>query len=252
VAKKSLGQHWLKDKAVVKTMAEVANLDSNDTVIEVGSGHGVLTAKLVKKARHVVSVEIDEELASSLREKIGNPENLTVEHADFLEFDLSKFDSYKIVANIPYFITGKIIRKLIDAPNQPSRIVILVQKEVAERLAARDGKHSIISILSGHFYDIELSSVVPAESFEPSPKVDSQIVVMSKKDSLDTVDFNALKYLVRSGFSARRKKLLNNLSAGLQIDKTEVKIWLEKAEVGENARAQELSLEQWYRLISTR
>jgi len=251
MSKKSLGQHWLNDNKVLDEIIEVSGISEKDTVIEIGPGQGVLTRELIKYASNVLVIEIDEELASHLSDRLDDPINLEIVIADFLEYDLSKIDKkYKVVANIPYFISGKIIRKFLDTNFQPEQMTLLLQKEVAQRLAATPGKTSVLTILTNHYYDVELFSVVPAESFDPPPKVDSQIVLLKKKQAQNKVSFMILSRLVRTAFSSRRKKLTNNLSPTL-ISKDVAYSIFRKVGLEENVRAQELSMQQWYELAES-
>src|SRR5579862_6366474 len=212
-AKKSLGQHWLKDEAILEGICEAAGLQKDDTVLEIGPGLGSLTAKLVKHAGKVVAVELDEDLAISLAGKIKTS-NLEVVQADILKFDLTQLPpDYKVVANIPYYLTSNLIRVLCESANPPVLMVLLVQKEVAERIAAEPGQTSLLSVATQLYYIPELGSVVPAGLFEPPPKVDSQVIILKRRleslfSNLDTrVYFN----VVKAGFAGRRKKLRSSL-----------------------------------------
>jgi 16S rRNA (adenine1518-N6/adenine1519-N6)-dimethyltransferase len=255
-AKKSLGQYWLRDEAVLRQIVELAEVGDGDTVVEIGPGKGALTGYLLEAGAGVVAVEYDEVLAKMLGEKsaelfptpLVSPKiSLEVVQGDFLEFDLQSLPvGYKIVGNIPYYITGKIVRKCLLEPNKPSLVVLLVQKEVAERIAAPVGKLSILGVLSQFYAEISLGPVVSADKFDPPPKVDSQVVVLRPRPNT-TPDKN-FDRIVKAGFSAKRKKLKTSLSGGLGIAKPEAEKLLKTAALDPNARAQDLSVADWIRL----
>jgi 16S rRNA (adenine1518-N6/adenine1519-N6)-dimethyltransferase len=246
--KKSLGQNWLKDEASLEHIVEQAELTPDDLVLEIGPGQGALTRKLVKQAKKVLAIELDNDLISELK-NIDAP-NLEIEHGDFLQFNLDKLpQSYKVVANVPYYITSKIVQKLLTAKNRPSRIVLLVQKEVAERLAAGPGEYSILGISAQVFADVKLGHVVPAEYFEPVPKVDSQVVVLQPKVS--SIKNEELFFrVVKAGFSERRKKLRSSLAGGLHMSKPDVETLLKKVRIDFNLRAQDLTISDWQRITA--
>lgn len=246
--KKSLGQHWLTDEATLSEIADTADISDSDTILEVGPGHGSLTKILVGRASAVVAVEFDEHLARNLDSQV-NAENLTAHNADILDFDLAQLPAgYKVVANIPYYLTSHLIRRLLEADNQPSLVVLLIQKEVAERIVAEPGRMSILSVAAQIYADCSLGVQVPAEMFDPAPKVDSQVVILKPKAFPDGVDRKSLFRVVKAGFGEKRKKLANSLSGGLSIEKEEVTQLLAELGFGANVRAQELSVADWLRL----
>ncbi|MEO5499052.1 MAG: 16S rRNA (adenine(1518)-N(6)/adenine(1519)-N(6))-dimethyltransferase RsmA, partial [Candidatus Saccharimonadales bacterium] len=178
---KSLGQHWLKDRLILEAIADFADIKPTDTVLEIGAGLGTLTSVLLDRAGRVVSVEFDRELAKKLPGQFPG-KNLLVENADILSYDLTQLPlDYKVVANVPYYITSKIVQTLSTSTNPASVAVLLVQKEVAERLAAKQGDMSILALSAQIFWDVSLGSVVGAEWFTPPPKVDSQVIVMHRR-----------------------------------------------------------------------
>lgn len=249
--KKSLGQHWLKDRAVLASIADEANIRPNDTVLEIGPGLGTLTSELLRRAAKVIAVEFDPELARKLPGQFPGT-NLEVINEDILSFDVSKLPAgYKVVANVPYYITSKIVQKLMTAENKPATTVLLVQKEVAERLAADPGDMSILAISAQVYAEAHLGDVVPAYLFTPPPKVDSQVVVLESRQYplVKPENEKAFFRVVKAGFSAKRKKLRSSLSGGLAISKTEVEQLLAKAKISPDARAEDLSIGDWLRLI---
>ncbi len=248
--KKELGQHWLKDREILSSIADAADLSVSDTVLEIGPGLGTLTSELLRRAGRVVAVEFDRDLAAKLPGQFPG-KKLDVITSDILSFDLSVLPSdYKVVANVPYYITSKIVEKLMTAKNRPSRIVLLVQKEVAERLAAGPGDMSMLSISAQVYAEVSLGPIVRAEYFTPPPKVDSRVVIMRSRVR-SIVDENIERSffrLVKAGFSARRKKLSSSLAGGLSISKQQAIDLLNSVDIDPNFRAQDLSLEQWLAL----
>lgn len=252
--KKSLGQHWLTDQASLEAMLDYAEVTADDVVLEIGPGLGPLTALLAAEADQVVAVEFDEQLARALPKRVPAT-NLRVVQSDILRFDLTALPTdYKVVANIPYYLTSKLVRVLSESPNPPLLATLLVQKEVAERLAAKPGQLSILGITSQYYFDVSLGPVVKAELFTPPPKVDSQIVVLKRRPEplFKNVDTKLFFRLVKAGFGEKRKTLLNALSAGLHLEKPAVQAWLAEAGVSPMLRAQNLSLDDWYKLYRVR
>ena len=248
--KKELGQHWLRDRDVLQAIADEAHLTKDDTVLEIGPGLGTLTSELLRQAGEVVAVEFDADLARKLPGQFPGTE-LTVVHSDILQFDLTQLPAgYKVVANVPYYITSKIVQMLMTASNKPSVVVLLVQKEVAERLAAHPGDMSILAISAQLYATVRLGLVVPAELFTPPPKVDSAVVVLELREAsqLGDIDESVFFRVVKAGFSAKRKKLRSSLSGGLAVSKASVETLLEKADISPDSRAEDLSIEDWKRL----
>lgn len=252
--KKSLGQHWLFDDASLEAMLEAGEVTRGDTVVEVGPGLGTLTTKLVAAAQNVIAIELDNELAEALKGRVA-AKNLLIAHEDVLKYDFSQLKAgYKVVANIPYYLTSNLIRTLLEASNPPSILALLVQKEVAERIVAEPGQMSILSVSVQFYAEAQLAELVPARLFTPPPKVDSQIIKIIRRQAPLFPDVSPEDFfqIVRAGYSEKRKKLRSSLSGGLHISKTEADQWLERADISPDARAQELSLTQWYDLYKTR
>lgn len=244
---KSLGQHWLRDRGILAHIADSAEITKADTVLEVGPGLGTLTSELLSRAEKVVAVEFDKDLARKLPGQFPG-KNLEVINEDILQFDLRTLPhGYKVVANIPYYITSKIIQMLMTASNKPSTSVLLVQKEVAERVAAKPGDMSILAISAQVYAEASLGEVVGAEFFTPPPKVDSQVVILKTRPeplvepSLEKQFFR----VVKAGFSAKRKKIRSSMSGGLGISKQASEEILSSVGVSGDARAEDLSIQQW-------
>ncbi len=247
---KSLGQHWLRDRDVLAHIADCAELEADDAVLEIGPGLGTLTSELLRRSKKVIAVEFDEELARKLPAQFPG-KDLTVVQSDILSFDLSQLPAgYKVVANVPYYITSKIVQLLMTADNKPTIAVLLVQKEVAERLAAKPGNMSILAVSAQLFAEVSLGDVVGAEMFTPPPKVDSQVVILKTRSTPFLTDIPEKEFfrVVKAGFSAKRKMLRSSLSGGLSITKDQAEAYLNAAGIKPDDRAESLSLEQWQTL----
>jgi 16S rRNA (adenine1518-N6/adenine1519-N6)-dimethyltransferase len=252
-AKKSLGQNFLKSKTALFKMIEAGEVGPDDTILEVGPGKGVLTEKLLEKAKKVVAVEKDHRLIELLQEKFANEiaaGKFVVLNQDILDFT-PKFDSYKIIANIPYYITGQFLRKFLENEKQPERIVVMVQKEIAQRIVAKDingqegGKESLLSISVKAYGKPKMTMKVGKENFSPAPKVDSAILAItdiSKKFFTENnIDEKRFFEVLKAGFAHKRKKLSSNLKA-LNVD-------ISRLDNFENKRAEEMSLEEWKNIL---
>ena len=251
---KALGQHWLTDRLILSEIADSAKIIADDTVLEIGPGLGTLTSELLKRAKRVVAVEFDSELARKLPGQFPGT-MLEVRNEDILSFDLTSLPKdYVVVANVPYYITSKIVQKLMTATNKPRIAVLLVQKEVAERIAATPGDMSILSIAAQVYAQTSLGTYVPREYFTPPPEVDSQVIVLETRPVplVNLADEKAFFRLVKAGFSERRKKLRSSFAAGLAMQKTDAETLLKAADIDPNRRAQDLSINDWLRLNSQR
>ena len=250
-AKKALGQHWLEDAASLEAICDAAEIQMDDYVLEIGPGTGSLTARLLARDATVLAIEYDASLIRGLRQKFSAAARLGLEEADIRTYDLGSLPpDYKIVANIPYYLTAYLLRLLADTPNKPVAAALLVQKEVAERICALPGQMSLLSVVMQYCYRCDLGPVVPARLFSPPPKVDSQVLRLLRRNELPfagVVDKDYFR-LVKAGFSNRRKTLLNSLSAGLRLEKPIVLQKLADAGLQPTSRPQELSLEQWHQL----
>lgn len=248
---KALGQHWLKDPDVLNTIADSADLTENDAVLEIGPGLGTLTSALLRRAGRVIAVEYDEDLARKLPKQFPG-KNLAVIQGDFLDFDLEIMPKgYKVVANLPYYITQKIIERFTQAGNQPESLALLVQLEVAEKLAARTGKLTAVAVKLQLTYDVRLHTRVPKEQFIPPPKVDSQVVLCTKHhvSKYEYLDIKRLFRIIDAGFSAPRKKLRTALAGGLAIPRSEVEKICQTAGVKADLRAEAVKPEKWLDIL---
>lgn len=250
-AKKSLGQHWLQDAAALEAMCEAAEAQMDDVVLEIGPGFGTLTRHLLDWEAEVIALEFDETLIPALRQKFARDADggkFRVEQGDIRTYDFSKLPSgYKVVANIPYYLTSNLIQLLSETSNPPAVAALLVQKEVAERVAAAPGATSILSVTAQFYWNVSLGLQVPAKLFSPPPKVDSQILILQRRADLamDETEVKLFFRLVKAGFSQRRKTLLNSLSGGLQIEKDVVQSMCDSVNVEVGRRAQTLTMDEW-------
>lgn len=256
VTKKSLGQHWLHDEMVLEAICDQANVQADDLVLEIGPGLGTLTEKLLQTGAEVWALEYDESLIPALQKKFAGYDSTRfhVEHADILQYDFNNpSPGYKVVANIPYYLTSNLLRRMCEAENHFSEAALLVQKEVAERVCAQPGDMSLLSVSVQFYCETNLGDVVPANLFTPPPKVDSQILhlVFRETPLYPNVDTKKFFRLVKASFSERRKKLRSSLSGGLGISKQEAEELLIRADIDPNLRAQALSLADWHRLYKT-
>ena len=246
---KGLGQHFLIDRGSLEAIMGAAEPSSSDTVLEIGPGLGVMTTELIRAAGRVVAVETDAVLAELLRRDA--PENLEVVEEDFLQFDLHRLGKdYKVIANIPYYLTSKIFRLLMESTNPPSVMSLLIQKEVAERIAARPGKMSVLALSVQYYGKPSIVQVVERFKFWPAPKVDSAILKVEFTGPVFPADRDKLFRLIKAGFGEKRKQLKNALAGGLNISSEAALELLKVAKLGPTARAQELDLAAWERLYN--
>jgi len=250
--KKELGQHWLHDQSVLDAICVAADIAENDHVIEIGPGLGTLTQNLLDNGAKVHAIEFDHDLAISLRARIkSHQERLEISEADIMRFDFTSLPKeYKIVANIPYYLTSGLLRLISETANPPKKAVLLVQKEVAERVCAKPGQTSLLSISTQMYFDASLGILVPAALFTPPPKVDSQVLVLERRETpyFGDADEKKMFQVVKAGFSERRKKLRSSLSGGLGISKQAADNLLTEAGINGDLRAQNLTLENWVQL----
>lgn len=254
-SKKSLGQNFLKSKSALSAMISAGEVTSKDTIVEIGPGKGALTENLLATGATVIAIETDHELVGYLSEKFSVQifeKKLQLIEADILKFDLSflKNKKYKLIANIPYYITGAIIRKFLSSECQPYTMVLLVQKEVAERIVARDGKESILSIAVKVYGSPKLIMKVPARYFSPAPKVDSAIISIAdiSKNNLKRINEEMFFKVLHAGFVHKRKMLIGNLNI-LGISSATIRSIFEKIGISPSARAETLTIQEWLTLI---
>lgn len=252
-ARKGLGQNFLQDPLALEKIVEAAGIRPEDTVLEIGPGLGSLTRYLAQAAREVVAVELDRELLAPLKAVLASHPNVRVIHGDILELapsELIEDGSYIVAANIPYYITSAVIRHLLESETRPRRIVLTVQKEVAERICALPGDLSLLALSVQVYGSPRIAARIPAGAFFPPPRVDSAVLSVDvyptpliSADLLDT-----FFRLTKAGFSQKRKTLRNSLASGLHISTAETASLLERAGIDPQRRAETLSLDEWGKL----
>lgn len=244
------GQNFLIIEKVYEQIVTAAEIEKTDTVLEIGPGLGFLTSKLLDKAKKVIAVEADEKFMPILNNLKPLSPHLELVNNDILKYDERLLpNKYKLVGNIPYYITGKIIRKFLTTKNRPSLIVILLQKEVAERICAQAGDHSLLSLSVQYYGTPKIIAKVNSDKFFPRPKVDSAILKITVDKIISPLLEKKFWQIVRIGFSSKRKTLVHNLVAGLRLEKTEIKSIFAKLNLKPLARAQELDLLEWQGLV---
>ncbi len=256
-ARKGLGQHFLIDGEVLSLIASAAELAPADVVVEVGPGLGVLTRELASRAGWVIAIELDDKLAALLQQTLTSFDNVTIINDDVLKIEPEallkeqKVSSlYKVVANLPYYITSPVLRHFLEASAKPQTMIVMVQKEVAEAIAAKPGGMSLLSVSVQFYGEPRIISYVPAQCFYPAPEVDSAIlrIDLYSQPAVAVTDEGSFFDLVRAGFAAPRKQMGNSLAQGLELSKAEVLSLLERADIVSRRRAETLTLEEWTRL----
>lgn len=248
--KKSLGQHFLSAPGVVDDIIKAGDIHKEELIIEIGPGKGVLTRALLQKGAQVIAYEKDDWLSKELKEifseELQNGQ-LTLENKDFLEIKLPEKD-YKVIANIPYNITGLILRKLFSSSHLPKKVVLMMQKEVVDRIIARDGKESLIGISIKVYGKPRYIRTVKPGSFNPPPKVDSAVIAIDNisRDAFDCCSEEQFFSIVKKGFSERRKQLKNNLKEYENMAQI-----LNICNIPKNIRAEDMDIDQWLCLSST-
>jgi 16S rRNA (adenine1518-N6/adenine1519-N6)-dimethyltransferase len=246
---KKFGQNFLVDKGIISKILGAAGIKSSDTVIEVGPGTGILTRELVLAAGKVIAVEKDEKMVEVLKSEFASAKNLEVIEGDVRKtiFERLKDTDYKVVSNIPFYLTSYLIRNFLEAKNHPKEMVLVIQKEVAQRICAKVPDMSLLSVSVQFYAKPEIISYIPKKCFWPVPKVDGAIIKMSCIRKPD-LDIKLFFWIVKAGFSQPRKQILNNLANGLKLDKEKIKSWLAENKIKPEQRAETLNIEQWINL----
>ncbi|MFC1962067.1 16S rRNA (adenine(1518)-N(6)/adenine(1519)-N(6))-dimethyltransferase RsmA [Chloroflexota bacterium] len=251
--RKQLGQHFLIDEDVLQFIVNAAELTPADNVIEVGAGLGVLTQELAQRAGRLFAIEMDDKLAKILQKTPASFPNTTIINENVLNIapsSLSATEPYKVVANLPYYITSPVLRHFLEAKAKPQMILVMVQKEVAEVIAARAGQRSVLSISVQFYGRPEIVRYVPASAFYPAPEVDSALlkIAVYPEPIVAVSNVEGFFAIVRAGFTTPRKQIANSLSQGLNIAKGEAQHLLEQAGVAPQRRAETLTMEEWAKL----
>lgn len=248
-AKKSLGQNFLINTGIIEKIITLASV-RGENIIEVGPGRGALTEILAKDAKRLTCIEKDSEIAQELRDKYSGFKNVEIIEGDALSIDLNllgiKEGEYKIVANIPYYITSHLIRDILYKWPAPKEAILMVQKEVAQRIVAVPPDMNLLAVFSQLRADIKNEFKVSAGSFRPTPKVDSAVISIKPKREIDNIE--AVEKVIKAGFSQKRKQLASNLSNELGIGKDIISSKLTDLGISPDIRAESLTIEEWIRL----
>lgn len=259
---KSLGQNFLIDDNKIAKILEGANIGAKDLIIEIGPGNGALTSELIKQAKTVIAVELDERLIPILEERFSDADNLEIINGDILKVDLQKiiddkqsehtYDTVKVIGNLPYYITTPIIMGILEKHITVSSIIVMMQKEVAERIVAKPGTkaYGALSVAVQYYCDVIKLESVPKECFIPRPKVDSEVLRLDVKESKDINIENLDEFfkVVKAGFGMRRKTLLNSLTLIPELDKDKIKTALTSAGIDPIRRAETLTIDEFAKL----
>ena len=289
---KALGQNFLISKNVLEKIIEAANLKPDDIVLEIGPGIGTLTKELAHRVEKVVAVEKDRGMVEILKETLKEFDNVEIIEADILNFEVeslavrvtkpisfsgdgyltskrnqsgpryrnhNRFTSYKVVANLPYYITSPVIRKFLETDTPPKEMFLMVQKEVGQRICAKPPKMSLLAVSVQFYAGPEIISFVPKNCFWPRPKVDSAIIKLRVESRELGVDKDLFFKIVQAGFSQPRKQLINSLSSGLasnlsngvELNKVKIKEWLKNNGISPTRRAETLSVQDWIKLTKS-
>ncbi|MBX4187478.1 MAG: 16S rRNA (adenine(1518)-N(6)/adenine(1519)-N(6))-dimethyltransferase RsmA [Candidatus Doudnabacteria bacterium] len=243
-----MGQNFLVDEEVLSRIVKVADLKSTDVVLEVGPGLGVLTGELVDEAREIWAVEKDPKLFYHLKSEFAGEKKIKLVNEDILRFHVSRniTSDYKVVANIPYYLTSKLMQFFLEQPNPPILMVLMVQKEVGERVTAQEGELSILGISVQIYADVEIATSVSKNSFWPVPEVDSVILKITPRNKFPEITDRKLFFrIIKIAFAGKRKQIQNSLSHGLQLPKQEIGELLHQSQIDPATRPQDISIKQW-------
>lgn len=259
--KKGLGQNFLIDKNILQKIIDAANINPEDTILEVGPGVGTLTQELAKKAKQVIAVEKDETMVKILKENLKDFKNIEIIQGDILKIDYLKLienckfkiENYKVVANIPYYLTSPLIRKLLEAKLPPTDLVLMIQKEVAERICSKVPDMNLLAVSVQFYADPKIVFNVSKNSFWPIPKVDSAVIKITPRSQTSReaggpTSPDLFFRIVKAGFSQPRKQIGGNLSKMLKIEKKKVDELLTKNNLSPTQRAETLTIQDWKNL----
>lgn len=257
-ANKTLGQHFLTNKGIIKKIIEAAKITPDDVILEIGPGLGALTLDLAARAQKVIAVEKDKNLAEALKEKLAKQE---IDNAEIIVGDIlklidslscrlkaNKAKSYKLISNIPYYLTSHLIRRILELEYKPENIILMIQKEVARRICAVNKKESLLSLSVKFYADPKILFFVSKGSFLPPPKIDSAVIEITPKKSAPPIDPKKFFSVLKAGFASPRKKLISNLTKNLKISAPELQAAFKTLQISELMRAEGLSLDQWIQL----
>jgi len=259
--KDRLGQNFLLEKRVASKMLVAAELSLKDTVLEIGPGIGTLTQELAKSAKQIAAVEKDPAMVEILKETTKDLKNIQIVQGDILKLNLTELSypqlneikdgKYKVVANLPYYITSPVVRMFLETENKPGLIVLMVQKEVAQRICAKPPDMSLLAVSVQFYAEVKIVSFVRKGAFWPRPKVDSAIIKIVPNKERPEISPARFFHVVKAGFKQARKQLGNNFTQGLRLSREETETWLNQTGIQPTQRAETLSLENWVALTKS-
>ncbi len=250
VPRKSLGQNFLHDPNMLDKIVSIAELTPNDLVLEVGPGTGLLTERIANAAKQLISIEVDERLQPLLEEVVAQHPNLSIRYQDILTLDVNKLyenQPYVVVANLPYYITSAIIRYFLESNHRPTRLVLTMQMEVAERMIAKPDDMSILSVSVQFFGRPQIAARLKPSVFWPRPEVDSAVVRIDTYEQpiVDVPNNQIFFRMVRAGFGQKRKQLKNSIASGLGLNADQTAAVFDTSKIDSRRRAETLTLEEW-------
>ena len=247
---KKFGQNFLIDKGVIKKIFEAAELQKSDVVLEIGPGIGNLTKELSQKVKKIITVEKDPKMVKILKEAIKGFKNIEIVQDDIRKIQISKLKikNYKLIANLPFYLTAPTIRKFLENKYPPKEMILIIQKEVAQRISAKPPKMNLLAVSVQFYAKPKIISYVSRKSYWPQPKVDSAIIKITTNKERRVINKDWFFQIVKAGFSQPRKQILNNLSNGLKLNKGKIKSWLLKNNIQPTQRAKDLVIQDWINL----
>lgn len=250
-ASKGFGQHFLADRAALREVIKAADLQPDDLVLEIGPGIGTLTSELARKAERVICVEKDARMISILKETLGEFKNVEIINKDVLKIRALGIKKFKIVANLPYYITSPVIRRFLEGKNLPRSMIFMVQKEVAQRICAKPPTMSLLAVSVQFYAKPEIVRYVSRSCFWPQPKIDSAIIKITPLIQQKSTAVPLFFKMVRTGFSHPRKQLINNFCTGFGTGRQQTEAWLAKNGIKPEQRAETLGVEDWIKLTKS-
>ncbi len=249
---KSFGQNFVISEKILEKVIESANLCPKDIVLEIGAGPGNLTKKIARRVKKVIAVEKDKRMIAILEETLKNFKNVKIIEGDALEFEPKshrlRADNYKLIGNLPYYITSAIIKKFLETENRPSQMVLMIQKEVAQRICSQPPKMNLLALSVQFYAKPRIIAYISKNCFWPKPKVDSAIIKLNIKGKNLKNNKDIFFKIIKAGFAHPRKQLANNLSSELKLDKERIKSWLLKNKINPSQRAETLKEKDWLNL----
>ena len=251
---KKLGQNFLVDKGTVKKVINAAHIEPKDVILEVGPGLGALTKQLAKKAKIVIAVEKDPKMVAILSKTLKDYKNVRVINGDILKIDVKYYipdSKYKVVANLPFYLTAPVIRKFLESGNTPGEMTLVVQKEVGQRICVKIPDMNILAVSVQFYAKAKIIDYISKKSFWPQPKVDAAIIKITPLKRVLRIDPSKFFRVVKAGFSQPRKQLINNLSKKLKLSRAKVENWLKKNSMQPSQRAETLTVKDWINLTKS-